>query len=634
LAVAVVGGILFSGCVAPPQAPPEVPVTAPEPTPDGTPIPIPTNQDSVLITYECSGGIMGIHDQLTIYADGRCELQRELPGKDVYREFTIPPSQLAHLKELMEAPDFLGCEGVGVGLPPPGADLEEYVISYYHAGEGKMRTKIAWTSAIPDCLLPIMHELNQLMKQIYSTVILVRYRRYGGIAGLDDELAIYTDGRCELRRKDVEWEFTIQPSQLEHLKELMEEANFLGLKETYGSRDTDLVEYTISYYPEEGCVKIVSAWTTAIPDALLPIIHELDQIIDQNSILISYERSGGIAGLHDQLTVYFMGHCKLQRIDQASQEDTIQFTLCPSQLEHLKELMDDPDFLGCEGVGLPPPGADLFEYRISYYDGEHIMRTKIAWDSAIPDCLLPIMHELDQIKQLAEVTGSQEMATWEMDFADFTWIEVGSGFDVDITQSDSYSVTITANENLFDYLEIRQSGVVLYIYLKQANYINARLEATITLPELRRLDLEGASRGRISGYSSTNPLSLHCSGASSLEIEAVKAGDTGFSAWSASQITGSIETADCSFDLEENSTIELTGSGNDANILALGGSSVRLADFPIINAQVHLAGVDDATITLSGRLDPWLSHASTLYYSGNPTLGRILVSDDSKMIKL
>ena len=43
LTVAIVGGILFSGCVAPPPEPPsEAPDTAPEPTPEVTPTPMPT----------------------------------------------------------------------------------------------------------------------------------------------------------------------------------------------------------------------------------------------------------------------------------------------------------------------------------------------------------------------------------------------------------------------------------------------------------------------------------------------------------------------------------------------------------------------------------------------------------------
>jgi hypothetical protein len=513
LAVAVVGGMLFSGCVAPP---PEAPVTSPEPTPHGTPIPWPTDPNSVFITYKYYDGWAIDYDELTIYADGRCQLYRKIGLMEAELEFTIPPSQLEHLEELMEEANFFHLKSPGFPSPQV-ADAGHYYISC-NAGEGRVGGMSFYCFEVPDALQPILHELKQITKQIRR---LISYRRRGGDPYLDT-LTIFSIGRCirstlESGTYDIR-EFTISPSQLAHLEELIEDQNFLGLKETYGSPDTDLVEYTISYYPKEGCVKTVSAWTTAIPDALLPI-----------------------------------------------------------------------------------------------------------------------MHELDQIKQPVEVLGSQEMATWEMDFADFTWIKVGSGFNVDIKQSDSYSVNITANENLFDYLEIWQDEKAIYIGLKRANYnyINTRLEATITLPELRRLELDGASRGRISGFSSTKPLlRLESKGASFLEIEAVKAGDTEFYVSDASQITGSIETADCEFEVEEDSTIELTGSGNDAFIGGTGARSIRLADFPIINAEVRLAGVDNATITLSGRLDVRLGGASTLYYSGNPTLGNVNVSDDSRIIKL
>jgi len=157
LTVAAIVGILFSGCVAPPlEPPPEAPDTAPEPTPDGTPTPMPTNQNSVLIGYDRSGGIMGLRDKLTIYTDGRCELRR-IDGE---WEFTIPPSQLEHLKELMEEANFLDLKVLD--LPPPIADSFEYVI-YYNPGVSKQNAVRVRTTAIPDCLGPIMHELDQII---------------------------------------------------------------------------------------------------------------------------------------------------------------------------------------------------------------------------------------------------------------------------------------------------------------------------------------------------------------------------------------------------------------------------------------------------------------------------------------
>ena len=208
-----------------------------------------------------------------------------------------------------------------------------------------------------------------------------------------------------------------------------------------------------------------------------------------------------------------------------------------------------------------------------------------------------------------EVTGSQEMATWEYEFADFTDVNVSSAFTVDVLQSDSYSVSITANENLLDYLNVYQRGKTLYIGLKRARYSNVRYEANITMPLLLNFELSGASKGDISGFSSANPLKLELSGAS--------------------RISGSIETGDCNFDISGASRVELAGSGNDADIDASGASKVELADFPINNAEVTLNGASQATLNLSGRLDANLSGYSHIEYIGEPTLGSIRTSGDS-----
>jgi hypothetical protein len=221
------------------------------------------------------------------------------------------------------------------------------------------------------------------------------------------------------------------------------------------------------------------------------------------------------------------------------------------------------------------------------------------------------------------------MAIWEYDFADFTSVKVSSAFTVDITRSDSYRVSITANENLLDYLDVRKVNETLYIGLKRARYTDIRHEATITLPELHNLGLFSASRGSISGFSSSSPLELDVSGASSLNIGDVVAGDAGLDISGASRVSGAIETGDCALDLSGASTIELEGSGSDADIDASGASSVRLANFLVNNTRVDLSGASQATLNLDGTLDASLSGASHIKYLGEPALGNIKTSGGS-----
>ena len=55
------------------------------------------------------------------------------------------------------------------------------------------------------------------------------------------------------------------------------------------------------------------------------------------------------------------------------------------------------------------------------------------------------------------------LKTEEMVFSDFTAVEVGWAFEMNITQSNSYSVVISADEKIFDNIEVTQSGNTLII---------------------------------------------------------------------------------------------------------------------------------------------------------------------------
>ena len=228
------------------------------------------------------------------------------------------------------------------------------------------------------------------------------------------------------------------------------------------------------------------------------------------------------------------------------------------------------------------------------------------------------------------VTGSGKLGTWDIDYSDFTKIEVGYAFEVDVTKADSYLVRITIDDNLYEYLDISKRGDTLHIGLKpNYNYANITRKAAINLPDLHKLGLSGASKANVRGFSSSHSVDFDLSGASRMDISNMKTGDTHFELSGASHVSGSIEMADGRFNLSGASSLELEGSANDVSIGASGASHVRLADFSVVDAKVNLSGASDATINASGRLDGGLSGGSRLYYIGNPTLGRISASGGS-----
>jgi hypothetical protein len=228
------------------------------------------------------------------------------------------------------------------------------------------------------------------------------------------------------------------------------------------------------------------------------------------------------------------------------------------------------------------------------------------------------------------VIGSGEMVTWDMDYSDFTKIDAGSSFELTVTRSDNFTVRITIDKNLNEYLSVHQRGDTLNISLESgAVYMGTRQEAVITLPDLRRLGLSGASKATVSGFTTTHPVDYELSGASRMEATDMKAGDTSLNLSGASQATGSMTMNKGDFSLSGASQIELQGSASEISIDGSGASNVSLADFPVTNASVKLSGGSKAVVKLDGRIDVDLSGASHVEYIGSPKMGDMSMSGGS-----
>lgn len=230
---------------------------------------------------------------------------------------------------------------------------------------------------------------------------------------------------------------------------------------------------------------------------------------------------------------------------------------------------------------------------------------------------------------IEEVEGP--ITTRSYDFSDFSRIEIGDAFELTVTRADTYSVAITAREGLFDHINVAQHGDTLKIDL-QGFFLNFSHsgQATITMPELRGLELSGAAEADVSGFTSGQDLDVQLTGASRLDL-AMETGEFSAELSGASQLTGSLAATATDIVLSGASRIELEGSGGDLRLEGSGASRAKLADFPVGDADIVLSGASHASLDISGRLDVDLSGASQVDYSGNPTLGDSDISGGSQL---
>ncbi|UCD10092.1 MAG: DUF2807 domain-containing protein [Dehalococcoidales bacterium] len=231
--------------------------------------------------------------------------------------------------------------------------------------------------------------------------------------------------------------------------------------------------------------------------------------------------------------------------------------------------------------------------------------------------------------------GAGEVITEKKDFKNFTSVDISSAFEVDIIQSSTYSVVISADEDLFDYIEVSQTGSKLVIYLSPRHIFTdftlgkRVLKAEISMASLHELVISGASKGTVTGFKSASPLTLDISGATTLKIVDIVAGDTDCEVSGASKLTGNMTAGYADFIVSGASSMELSGVANNMEIEVSGASRADLEKFHVGNVDIVLSGASESTVYVNEVLDFEVSGASRLYFVGNPTLGKTDVSGAS-----
>ncbi len=229
------------------------------------------------------------------------------------------------------------------------------------------------------------------------------------------------------------------------------------------------------------------------------------------------------------------------------------------------------------------------------------------------------------------VVGSGNIISKQYDFKYFNAVEATSSIDVRITPADTYSVTVSTHENIFDHLTVEQSGKTLKIHLPWGSFSNTDIKAVITMPQLVKLDLSGASKGNVQDFKSTNDLELQVSGASQLNLINMEAANTTGEISGASKVSGQLNSQKVQLKVSGASRCELTGAATNVTLDVSGASQAVAKDFQTQNADVSVSGASKATINASGTLSVDATGASTLEYFGNPNLKQVNVSGSSRL---
>jgi hypothetical protein len=221
--------------------------------------------------------------------------------------------------------------------------------------------------------------------------------------------------------------------------------------------------------------------------------------------------------------------------------------------------------------------------------------------------------------------------THHSELSGFSRVYVEGATSVDIVHSDKFVISSTGEDS--GHLRIEAAGDTLRIGRRGIGWgalLGNRPRASVAMPILRGIALSGASQGKVSGFDSSEELSLKLNGASHLEMARVRCARLRVEISGASNLTGEITATEGSeFGISGASRVELSGEGGKARIELAGASQSRLSRLSLGDTQLTSSGASSAQINLNGKLDINLSGASKVEYAGNAVMGNVHISGAS-----
>ncbi len=169
--------------------------------------------------------------------------------------------------------------------------------------------------------------------------------------------------------------------------------------------------------------------------------------------------------------------------------------------------------------------------------------------------------------------GSGNLITEEFDIRDFTEFDVSGSWDVKITRG-AYRVLVEVDDNILEYVKVERRGETLFLSTKGVRALSATLKASITMPDLEKIETSGSSRIQFSGFESPR-LTIESSGSSRIVGEDCTIGQLDLS----SSGSGEKNLRDCvitdaEVDLSGSTRVILTMAGGDLKGEMSGSGSI------------------------------------------------------------
>jgi hypothetical protein len=200
--------------------------------------------------------------------------------------------------------------------------------------------------------------------------------------------------------------------------------------------------------------------------------------------------------------------------------------------------------------------------------------------------------------------GNGNIITEQRQIDSFDEIELSMDADVHLTQSSSYSVSVTASENLMNVIKTEVHGSTLCIETKSNKCIHdGDIDVYVTMPDLSKIKLSGSGNINCATPFNTNNLELTISGSGNINMD-------------------SLSAVNCFMNISGSGNMQLNGasSGQHQEIKISGSGNVNTLNHSFNSVDVSISGSGSASVWAVSDLKTNISGSGDVIYKGNPII--------------
>jgi hypothetical protein len=182
---------------------------------------------------------------------------------------------------------------------------------------------------------------------------------------------------------------------------------------------------------------------------------------------------------------------------------------------------------------------------------------------------------------------------------DFEGIRAGGVFEVALTQSDTYSITVETGSRLLPKIKTEVKNGVLVLSTTGDINTDSSIRVNISMPVLKSIEGSGASRIYCMSRFHSPDLRIKSSGADNISME--------------------VESKNLQVTLSGAGSITLNGSCEKLEADLSGAGNLEAHNLETIATEVYVSGAGSASVNAQKSLSGKVNGAGNITYSGDPS---------------